>query len=221
MPAAVLFDLFDTVVRANWPRWRAEAATLIGVDEAVLDRAFHDTRGARNTGAFPDEEAEARSIIEATGILDPPVALVRSFASAEFAFVRDHVTLEPDVEPVLAALRDRGVLTALVSNCSHNAVPLVDRLGFHDLFDAVVLSFRVGARKPDRRIYETTLRGLGGLDPAEAIFVDDQVAFCDGARALGMDTRLLIRPHAAPPEGISTETNGHVVIDDLTSLAPG
>jgi putative hydrolase of the HAD superfamily len=218
MPAAVLFDLYDTIVRANWARWRREAAALVGVDESVLDRAFHDTRGPRNTGAFPDVEGECRAIIEATGIEDPPADLVRSFASAEFAFQRDHITLEPDAEPVARELRARGVQTAVVSNCSHNTEALVDRLGLQGLYDAVVMSFRVGARKPDRRIYETTLRGLGGINPADALFVDDQVAFCDGARALGMDTRLIIRPHAMPPEGISWDTNGHTVIEELAPI---
>jgi putative hydrolase of the HAD superfamily len=218
MPAAVLLDLYDTIVRAEWPRWRREAATILGVDETILDRAFHDTRGPRNTGGYPDVESETRAIIEATGIDDPPMELVREFASAEFAFQRDHISLEPDTEPVVRELAARGVKTAVVSNCSHNTEPLVERLGLRELFDAVVLSFRVGARKPDRRIYETALRGLGGIDPADAVFVDDQVAFCDGARAMGMRTLVIVRPEAAPPEGFAVDTNGHDVIHDLSPL---
>ncbi|MEX0985170.1 MAG: HAD-IA family hydrolase [Actinomycetota bacterium] len=215
MPAAVLFDLYDTIVRSDWGRFRQEAADLLGIEVHVLERALTDTRPARSTGVYPDVESETRAVIEATGIDDPPVELIRSVASAEFAFQRDGVTLEPDVAPVTNGLRVRGVRTALVSNCSHATVPLAQRLGLYDIFDQVVLSFRVGARKPDRRIYEAALRGLGGVAPEDTLFVDDQVTFCDGARALGMDTRLVIRPGVSPPEGISAQANGHVVIEDL------
>jgi len=48
--------------------------------------------------------------------------------------------------------------------------------------------------------------------------VDDQADYCDGARALGIDTRLIIRPDAHPPEGFAASTNGHRVIPDLTAL---
>jgi putative hydrolase of the HAD superfamily len=45
----------------------------------------------------------------------------------------------------------------------------------------------VGMRKPERRIYELTLKRLGdGLRGEECLFVDDLEVNCEGARALGM-----------------------------------
>ncbi len=55
-------------------------------------------------------------------------------------------------------------------------------------------------RKPDPGIYEAALEGIGA-DPPDALFVDDQTDYCDGARALGIDTRLIVRPEWVPPEG--------------------
>lgn len=218
MPRAVLLDLFDTIVVSDWARWRRLTADLIGVDERTVDDAFRLTRPLRNRGHYPDVEAETRAVIEAVGMEDPPLDLIRSVATAQFEFMRTQIELEPDVVEVVGGLRANGVATTLISNCSFSAVPLVERLGLADLLDAVVLSFQVGTAKPDARIYELALEALGGVSPADALFVDDQVTFCDGARALGIDTRLLIRPHAAPPEGISSETNGHAVITDLRPL---
>ena len=60
---------------------------------------------------------------------------------------------------------ERGVPTALVSNCSHNTRPIVDRLGLEREFDAVILSFEVGAMKPDPAIYREALARLGDPDP--------------------------------------------------------
>jgi FMN phosphatase YigB (HAD superfamily) len=50
------------------------------------------------------------------------------------------------------------------------------------------------------------------------VFVDDQTAYCDGARALGIDTRLIQRPTATPFEGFAPSTNGHAVITGLAEL---
>lgn len=217
MPAAVLFDLYDTIVISDWSRWTRITADLLGVDRDTVERAYAITRRARNTGDYPDVEAETRAVIEAMGIVEPPLDLIRSVASAQFEFQRDEIRLEPDVVPVASELRGRGVRTALVSNCSHHTVDTVERLGLHGLLDEIVLSFQVRTAKPDARIYELALEALE-VAPHDTLFVDDQVTFCDGARALGIDTRLLIRPHAAPPEGISPDTNGHEVIEDLWPL---
>jgi putative hydrolase of the HAD superfamily len=46
-------------------------------------------------------------------------------------------------------------------------------------------SHEVGARKPERAIYETVLKTLG-LNPAETVFIDDMPAFVRGARHAGM-----------------------------------
>ncbi len=115
-------------------------------------------------------------------------------------------------------LRERGVRTALVSNCSNATRPIVEQLGLPALFDAVILSFEVGVRKPEPGIYQAALR-RSDAEPPDAVFVDDQTSYCDGARALGIDTRLIVRDGAQPAEGFAPSTNGHPVITDLTSLA--
>jgi putative hydrolase of the HAD superfamily len=43
----------------------------------------------------------------------------------------------------------------------------------------------VGARKPERRIYEITLERLG-TTPEATLFIDDVEINCQGARELGM-----------------------------------
>ncbi len=56
-----------------------------------------------------------------------------------------------------------------------------------DLFDAVVESSRIGVRKPDRRFYEIALHELG-VEPGEAVFLDDLGVNLKPARAMGMTT---------------------------------
>ena len=52
-------------------------------------------------------------------------------------------------------------------------------------FDAQILSYEVGLLKPDRAIFELTLRQCG-LEAQRSLFVDDMQANVDGARAVGM-----------------------------------
>lgn len=217
--AAVLIDLYDTLVESDWHEWHVEMAARLGVGSDVLRQAFDTTRPARSVGAYPDEEADMRVVIEATGIVDPPIELVRDLTSLEHSFMQDGVRLHDDALPTVRELRGRGSATALVSNCSHNTTPVVERLGLAAAFDAVILSFEVGARKPQPEIYRAALRAAGDVAPGTAVFVDDQVPFCDGAAAVGLDTRLILRRESPPPlAGWATEFNGHLVIGDLRAL---
>jgi putative hydrolase of the HAD superfamily len=217
--AAALIDLYDTLVESDWHEWHLEMAERLGVGSDVLRQAFDTTRPARSVGAYPDEEADMRIVIEATGIDDPPIELVRDLTSMEHSFMQTRVRLHEDALPTVRELRAQGVATALVSNCSHNTTPVVERLGLGEEFDVVILSFEVGARKPQPEIYRGALEAVGGVAPAATVFVDDQVPFCDGAAAVGLDTRLILRRESSPPlEGWATEFNGHRVIGDLRAL---
>jgi len=213
---AILLDLYDTLVDGDWHGWRTTLSTLTGIDEDTLAMAYHVTRLERNTGAYPTADDSMRGLLMAAGLAAPTDELVRTAVEAEEdfgAFVR----LYDDSLPTVAALRERGIRTALVSNCSHATRPIVEQLGLPELFDAVVLSFELGVRKPEPGIYEAALRAIEA-DPAEAIFVDDQAAYCDGARALGIGTRLIVREGARPADGFAPSTNGHTVIADLSAL---
>lgn len=56
---------------------------------------------------------------------------------------------------------------------------------FDGLVDVMVISAEEGFAKPDREIYEITLRKLGS-EPQECVFVDDLQENIQAARALGM-----------------------------------
>jgi putative hydrolase of the HAD superfamily len=55
------------------------------------------------------------------------------------------------------------------------------------LFDVVIESSRVGVRKPDPRFYELACEQLG-IEPTDAVFLDDLGVNLKPARAMGMHT---------------------------------
>lgn len=210
---AVLLDLYDTIVWTEWYRLRDLIATRLDLDVPLLAKSFDVTRPARGVGAHPDAQGDMAAVLEAAGV-EPEPSLVEELVALERRELERGVHLYDDVIPVLRELRLRGVKTALLSNCSHSTRPVVERLGLEEAFDEVLLSYEIETMKPDRAIYEMALERLGGIDPARAVFVDDQPDYCDGGAAVGMATRLMLRGNEhAPPD-----PNGHQVVTDLRPL---
>jgi putative hydrolase of the HAD superfamily len=84
-------------------------------------------------------------------------------------------------------LRGRGYKLAICTNNVREWEPLWRaKLPVDELFDVVVDSGFVGARKPERRIYEITLERLG-VPASGALFIDDVELNCQVARELGME----------------------------------
>lgn len=114
-----------------------------------------------------------------------PPGGVDSLVARDVELLREHATLYPDVLPFMEEVRGRGMALAFVSNCAPNAGPLLEALGLVARVDHVVLSCDVGSAKPDPCIYRSALAALR-VDAKQAVFVDDQVAYCSGAEAIGM-----------------------------------
>jgi putative hydrolase of the HAD superfamily len=112
--------------------------------------------------------------------------------------------LYPDAVPTLAALADRGVQLAVVSNWDSRLLGILQALEVTPLVHTVAVSAVEGVRKPGPRIFEQTLDRLG-VAPEDAIMVGDSlVDDVGGARAAGV-TGVLIQRDRAPapaPDGV-------------------
>ena len=88
----------------------------------------------------------------------------------------------------LQKIHDAGFKTAILSNMPTDMADHV-RQTFPWLseFDHHIFSAEVRAIKPDRAIYEHTMKVLG-VEPREAIFIDDREENLTEARAIGIQT---------------------------------
>ncbi|OHV06961.1 HAD family hydrolase [Mycobacterium talmoniae] len=88
-------------------------------------------------------------------------------------------------------LRERGYRTALVTNNVRElAAVWPTMLPVDELFDVVVDSSAVGARKPEPEIFEIALKRLE-VAPGEAILFDDLEVNLAAARTYGMEAVLV------------------------------
>jgi HAD superfamily hydrolase (TIGR01509 family) len=90
----------------------------------------------------------------------------------------------PDTAEVLKGLHRSGIKTAVVSNIAFDVRPAFDAIGASDDVDEFVLSFEVGAVKPDAAIFEAALTRLG-VAAEDAVMIGDSEEADGGARALG------------------------------------
>ena len=80
-----------------------------------------------------------------------------------------------------------------------------------DCVDEVVLSFEVGAVKPDAAIFETALSRLG-VPAGQAVMVGDSEEADGGARALGCEFVLVDPlPTSQRPDGLRAALAGYGV----------
>lgn len=99
---------------------------------------------------------------------------------------------DPVMFDLVAELRGLGLRTALLSNSWGNTYA---RERIAAVFDEVVISGKVGLRKPQPEIYRLVLEGIG-VRPEHAVFVDDAEPNLAGARAVGLRTVLHSDPAA-------------------------
>jgi len=96
--------------------------------------------------------------------------------------------LHPNDEMIelMRELKDGGYRMAMLTNNVREWEPYWrSMLPVDEIFETVVDSGFVGARKPESRIYDLTLERIG--IPAQAcLFVDDIEVNCEGARRVGM-----------------------------------
>lgn len=183
-PRFFYFDLGKVVVDFDLEQMVRQIADAAGVSsEKVRDAAFGDGLMRRyETGELTSREFH-QAFCRAMGSS-------ADFESLAFA-ASDIFTLKLSVLPILAELRHAGHRLGLLSNtCEIHWQYCLDRFRMiADSFEHHVLSYRVGAMKPDPAIFHAAAKAAG-VEPNEFFFVDDILENVEGARAAGVDAVL-------------------------------
>ena len=155
-----------------------------GLEPDFVRRAFREDEHSRGllvgleTGTIDEAEFE-REFGKALGLPDDRI---------EGLVQRLWADLGPDEEMIeaVAAFRERGVRTGLISNSWGTALKYEEDL-MARLFDGLVISHLEGMRKPAPRIYALGAERIG-LAPEDCVFVDDLPGNLTPAAAIGMAT---------------------------------
>lgn len=194
LPEACLIDVYDTILLSQFATRMTALVEPLGVPVAEWLAAWEKLRAERDHGRLTVAASFTATLPE-FGI-EPTPGLLSGLLRRDTEWRRAHVLLCPDTVPFLEWLRSRGVRSALVSNCEDTTRGQLAHLGLLPLVDAVVLSCEVGAVKPAPAIYAAALGALG-VPAGGTVFIDDQPAFCAGARAAGIRPVRIARAGAA------------------------
>ena len=102
---------------------------------------------------------------------------------------------------MLRTLKDKAHLRQFaLTNWSHETFPVAqDRYDFLQWFEGIVVSGVEKVVKPQREIFEILLERYG-VDPARAVFIDDNAGNVEGAMAMGLQG-----VHFRSPSALSEE----------------
>lgn len=179
---AVLID-FGGVITTSVLRAFEQFGELLGARPGLILELFrHDTIArellVEHESGRIDAEAFDRGFADRLSAHGIEVQPDRLSARMQAGLRRDDDTVR-----LIEDLRAAGVPIALVSNAFGR-----DCYAGFDLdaiADVVVISSEVGVRKPSRRIYALACTRLG-IDPLQAVMVDDLQQNLDGAARLGI-----------------------------------
>lgn len=166
-PSVIVFDLGKVLVDFDYSIAGRRVAALADLPEAAI-QSFLERSPALvrfETGQMNAEEFY-EEVRRATGF--------RGGFEEFAAFFADIFWEIPEMVALHRALREQGFATWIFSNTNPLAVGHIRRnFPFFSEFDGYILSYEVGAMKPDAKIYEAfeARTGRGG---AEVLYLDDR-----------------------------------------------
>jgi FMN phosphatase YigB (HAD superfamily) len=242
--AAVTFDYWNTICREppggylRGRRLEAMSEVLVdagvgsaGVCLSVLSAGYDAAWLEWNEGwlanrQFTGADAAERiaDAVERAFTGSPAAAGARAGLIEAFAGQAEDAALllVDGVAETVAALSERGVRLGIICDVGFTPSPVLlrhlERHGLLGYFDHWSFSDEVGAYKPDRRIFEHALSGLGSPDPSRCAHVGDRRRTdVVGAQALGMTAvRITSAFDDEPDQGPS----GDIVISSYKELLP-
>lgn len=203
MPAVLdtlFLDAGGVLVHPSWTRVSAALADAgIDVSSARLAEAEPHAMRALDQAAIVGATDDRKRgwlyfnlILEQVGIdlsdaTDRALATLRAYHDTHNLW--EHV--EPDVVPLLASLRARGLRLVVVSNANGRLRHLFDRLDLTRWFDVLLDSHEWGVEKPDPRLFELALQAAGATADRTAHVGDLYHVDIAGARRAGLGAAVL------------------------------
>lgn len=180
MIKAIIFDFGGPIVE-----WEAGADVVFHKHEAhhniqrdTLHKLFNEYFVGGHVGDF-------HSVTDFYEKTKPSISMTIEELNEVFDETSAAMRVRPEMIAYIGELKKKYKI-ALLSNFTSGIEKFLEEIfKINHLFDVVVSSYNVKMKKPDPRIYEHALKELG-VQPREAIFIDDLEENIEGAKAVGI-----------------------------------
>jgi putative hydrolase of the HAD superfamily len=178
---AVIFDWGGVLIDDPAPGLMQYCSAALGVSEERYTEAHKKFAEDFTKGLISEDAFWAK----VCGELGKPTPGITSLWNSAFRSVYSPRT---DVFSAVSSLHNNGYRIALLSNTEVPAMQFFHELQY-DMFDVLVFSCAERTMKPERKIYEITIKKLG-LTPEQTIFIDDKQEFIKAAEQVKINTIL-------------------------------
>jgi glucose-1-phosphatase len=176
---AVIFDFGNVICTFDMRLFVEKIEPLTTIPASRLHEILHtsfDLGRAYETGLMTSDQF-FQQISERYALTISKQNFVRAFT--------DVFTPIPSTLQLIKTLKSSYKLGLLSNTNEWHYERVIRRYDVYPLFDAVTLSFEVGAMKPAKKIYHDALTKLG-VRPDDCIYIDDIQENLDGAAQLGI-----------------------------------
>ena len=179
MIKAIIFDLWET----------------LGTKNIGISKSLQDTFAIEKTADFMDLYETAVQLEKWKSEEDLAINFLKEFNIEKnqknieyivnlFRQGVEKATMFPGMRDLLLTLKKNYKL-GFISNTTIFKSVVLDKWGIRDLFDVTSFSWEVGTKKPGKEIFDITLKKLG-INPEEAVFIDDGKNNIEKAREYGL-----------------------------------
>lgn len=185
---ALVLDLGEVLVRSQPPELVRQMAEISAVPLPAFRAAYWAHREEYDRVGSAEQYWD--HVLRDAGCALSPAARAAARPRLCALDAESWTQYREEVWELAARFRAGGRRTAMLSNCGPEVIDRVRaQREVARYFDAMVISWEVGAMKPEPEIYRIALERLG-VGPEEALFVDDRAPNVAGAEAVGMRAML-------------------------------
>ncbi|MGA2633122.1 MAG: HAD family phosphatase [Terracidiphilus sp.] len=178
---AVIFDYGMVLTGPQDPGCHQALLRIIGLPPARFESLYWADRHAYDEGKLTGITFWQKLVHEAGLNLAPGTVEQLSNLDARMWSTENPAMLAWQLQ-----LKQRGLLTAILSNMGDNVLASVERtFNWLPRFDVLIWSYQWHMAKPDPAIYRLCLDKLG-VRPDESLFLDDKLINVEAAHSLGI-----------------------------------
>jgi putative hydrolase of the HAD superfamily len=174
----VIFDFGNVICSFDVEIFLAKLHGWSGLDvETLRDRVYGSRLHSRYERGEISSKEFHREVVRRIGVDVPVEELAEGFCNIFTPLESTH--------GLIRTLKGKYRLGLLSNTNEWHFLRHIRKVPVFPLFDAVTLSFEVGALKPEPEIYLDALRKLS-LPPEDCVFIDDIGKYADGAAVMGI-----------------------------------
>ncbi len=215
MIKAVIFDWFSTLAHYDPPREQLQAQVLrelgFNVIRTNIQRAlvladrdlYAEFSELSLEGRSPEEQIQTfirhqQGIMTRAGVDADTVLAEKAIARLQEMGAGRRFALYDDVIPTIRMLKERRLITGLITNIRRGIHEICQELGLEPYLDFIISPAEAGADKPNPAIFQLALE-RAGVEADDAIYIGDQyLQDMVGARNAGIAPILIDRFNVSP-----------------------